>query len=42
MADEVLIFIVKNHVTLMLGGGGGGKDSRSNEGLSMRVRGVLI
>jgi hypothetical protein len=41
MTDEVLIFIVKNHMTSMLGGGGG-KDSRSNEGLSIRVRGVLI
>jgi hypothetical protein len=41
MANEVLIFIVKNQMILMLGGGGGrGKDSRENEGLSMRVRGV--
>jgi hypothetical protein len=38
MADEVLIFIIKNHMTSMLGG----KDSRAIEGLLMRVRGVLI
>jgi hypothetical protein len=38
MADEVLMFIIKSHVTSMLGG----KDNQANEGLLMHIRGVLI
>jgi hypothetical protein len=40
MAYEVLMFIVKSHMTSMLGGGG--KDNQANEGLLMHIRDVLI
>jgi hypothetical protein len=38
MADEVLMFIAKSHMISMLGG----KNNRTNEGLPMHIRGVLI